>query len=159
MTAAELFDRHYDKVHAFLRGLSGSATVADDLVQETFLRLLTLRVPDDRMQEKYLLRVAYTCWTRYAKTRRPTVSLDAAPAQVVDLCPHKALEKAEDASALRQCLARMSADHRAILLLVSCMDYTFVEASEILGVPRTTLVSRHRRALQWLNANLSPTRV
>ena len=156
MTAAELFDRHYDKVHAFLRGLSGSATVADDLAQEAFLRVLTLRVPEGRMQERYLLRVAYTCWIRYLKTRRPTVSLEDIPTPAVDLCPHEALERAEDATALRRCLARMSAEHRAILLLVSCMDYTFVEASEILGVPRTTLVSRHRRALQWLRDNLKP---
>ena len=132
--------------------------MADDLAQETFLRLLKLGASDYRMPESYLLGVAYTCWTRHLKNRKPTVSLEDIPTAVFDTCPQQALEKAEDATAVRRCVARLSPEHRAIVLLVSCQDYTFVEASEILGVQRTTLASRHRRALQWLKAKLGPTR-
>ena len=156
MTVAEQFDRHYGAVHAFLSGLSGSPTVADDLAQETYLRLLKLRVPDGRATEKYALRVAYTCWTRYLKNRKPTISLEDIPTPATDTCPQQVLEKAEEVAALQRCLARMSPEHRAIVFLVWGRDYTFVEASEILGVPRRTLVSRHRRALQWLRTNLGP---
>ena len=77
-TVAELCDRHYSKVHASLGGLSGSATVADDPPQETFLRLLTLHAPNGRVQERCLLRVPYTCSTR-PKTQTSTVPLHVAP--------------------------------------------------------------------------------
>lgn len=154
VTVSDLFDLHYSEVNVFLRGLSGSAAVADDLAQETFLRVLKISGPSNRIGKTYLMRVAYTCWSRYLKQRRPTVLLDSVRSPVFDLGPHETLEKAEDASAVRRCLAHMSADHRGILLLVSCMGYTFVEASEILGVPRTTLVSRHQKALEWLKNNL-----
>ncbi len=156
---AERLDRHYSKVHAFLYGLSGSATVADDLAQETFLRLLTLRVPDGRTQEAYVLRMAHTCWTRYLKNRKPTVSLEDIPPPAIHTCPQEALEKAEDAAAVRRCLARLSPEHRAIVFLIGGLGYTFVEASGILGVPRTTLFSRNERALQRLKADLGPTMI
>jgi len=155
-TIAERLDRHYSKVHAFLYGLSGSATVADDLAQETFLRLLTLRVPDGRAQETYVLRVAHTCWSQYLKNRKPTVSLDDVAAPATHTCPQEALEKAEDAAAVRRCMARLSPEHRAIVFLIWDQDYTLVQASDILAIPRRTLVSRYRRALQCLKASLGP---
>ena len=157
MRIAELIDRNYGRVHIFLRSLSGSAVVADDLTQEAFLRLLKLRVPEGRIEESYLMRVAYTCWIRYSENLRPMVSLEDIPPVAIYDCPHEKLEGMEDALAVRRCLARMSPEHREILVVVSCLGYRFVEASEILGVPRTTLVSRHRRALQWLKACLRST--
>jgi len=155
-TIAERLDRHYSKVHAFLYGLSGSATLADDLAQETFLCLLTLRVPGGRAQERYVLRVAHTCWARYLKNRRPTVSLEDVAAPTTHTCPQEALEKAEDAAAVRRCVARLSPEHREIVFLICDQDYTFVQASDILAIPCTTLVSRHQRALQCLKASLGP---
>lgn len=38
MNSSELFLEHYDRLHRFGCSLSGNATDADDLVQETFLR-------------------------------------------------------------------------------------------------------------------------
>jgi len=63
MRIAELIDRNYGRVHIFLRSLSGSAVVADDLTQEAFLRLLKLRVSEGRMEER--LPLQQCCKTRH----------------------------------------------------------------------------------------------
>ena len=103
------------------------------------------------------MRVAYTCWTRYLKNRKPTISLEDIPTPAIHACPQEALERAEDVAAVRSCLACLSPELRAIEFLIWGLGHTFVEASEILGIPRRTLVSRHRRALRCLKANLGPT--
>jgi RNA polymerase sigma factor (sigma-70 family) len=156
MSTTELFERYYGRIHTLLRNLSGSTVVADDLAQETCLRLLTARIPEVRDQERYVLRVACSCWARYLRKQKPTIALEDIPTPVFDRCPNEALERAEDVAVVRQWLDRLPPDERAVVVLVSCLGYSFVDASAVLTVARPTLVRRHRRALQWLKMKLRP---
>lgn len=87
------------------------------------------------------------------------MSLEDILPPAIPTCFQDALEKAEGAAALRRCLARLSSEHRAIVFLIAGLGDTFVEASGILGVQRTTLVSRNKMAVQRLDADLGPTMI
>ena len=50
-----LFNRHHARVHALCYRLTGDASVADDLVQESFLRVLKYR-------KGFGARAAFTTW-------------------------------------------------------------------------------------------------
>jgi RNA polymerase sigma factor (sigma-70 family) len=156
MTRIEgIVERHYASVHRFLRALSGSVTLADDLAQETFAALARRGVSGIRQERSYVMRIAYTRWVRHLSTLSST-ECTVAQLDVPDSGPtlDEAFETAESLQLLRFYLDRMPPELRVVLILVSLMDYSFVDAAEMLEAPRTTLIGRHRRALEWLRCNM-----
>ncbi|MCK4659960.1 MAG: sigma-70 family RNA polymerase sigma factor [Phycisphaerae bacterium] len=150
-TVEDIIEQEYHSVHRFLRVLSGSQLLADDLTQETFVELMKRGTTGIRDPRNYVRRVAYTRWARYLSTRSPSAD-HLADFDVVDRGPsvEESCERAEALDRLRFSMLEMPPDLRAVVILVSLMDCSFVEAAEVLATPRTTLVSRHRRALEWL---------
>lgn len=58
--------------------------------------------------------------------------------------------------AVLDALARLSEDHRSVLLLVSVEDLSYAEAATVLGVPIGTVMSRLSRARQQLAEAIEP---
>jgi RNA polymerase sigma-70 factor (ECF subfamily) len=56
--------------------------------------------------------------------------------------PETALAKKDKGSALQQCLARLSADHREIIDLVYYHERSVEEVAEIVGIPEATVKTR-----------------
>jgi RNA polymerase sigma-70 factor (ECF subfamily) len=56
--------------------------------------------------------------------------------------PETTLAKKEKGSVLRQCLARLSADHREIIDLVYYHEKSVEEVAEIVGIPEATVKTR-----------------
>src|SRR4051812_43184781 len=84
-TLGVLFERHHARVHALCYRLTRSADAADDLAQETFLRVLRYR---ESFREKasfttWLYRVAYNvCHEHWARSRRDEPMHDQLPAPI-----------------------------------------------------------------------------
>ena len=117
-----LFARHHVRVYRFVLRLVGEPSRAEDLISEVFLDVW-------RQAGKFEGRSAASTWmlsiARFkalsALRRRPEEELDEETAeQIEDHAddPETTLAKKEKESALRQCLARFSADHREIVDLV-----------------------------------------
>jgi RNA polymerase sigma-70 factor (ECF subfamily) len=80
-----------------------------------------------------------------ALRRRPEEELDDETAeQIEDHAddPETALAKKDKSSALRECLARLSADHREIIDLVYYHEKSVEEVAEIVGIPEATVKTR-----------------
>jgi RNA polymerase sigma-70 factor (ECF subfamily) len=80
-----------------------------------------------------------------ALRRRPEEELDEETAeQIEDHAddPETALAKKDKGSALRQCLAKLSADHREIIDLVYYHEKSVEEVAEIVGIPEATVKTR-----------------
>ena len=56
--------------------------------------------------------------------------------------PETALAKKDKGSALRQCLTKLSADHREIIDLVYYHEKSVEEVAEIVGIPEATVKTR-----------------
>lgn len=61
-----------------------------------------------------------------------------------------------DRHALQDALAKLSADHREVVILHELDGLTYEEASEVLGVPVGTVKSRLHHAFQQLRRLLAP---
>ena len=117
-----LYARHHVRVYRFVLRVARNEATAEDLISEVFLDVW-------RQAGKFEGRSAASTWmlsiARFkalsALRRRPEEELDEETAeQIEDHAddPETTLAKKKKESALRQCLARLSADHREIVDLV-----------------------------------------
>jgi RNA polymerase sigma-70 factor (ECF subfamily) len=80
-----------------------------------------------------------------ALRRRPEEELDDETAEQIEDHtddPESTLAKKEKGSVLRQCLTRLSADHREIVDLVYYHEKSVEEVAEIVGIPEATVKTR-----------------
>ena len=144
---------HLDRLYRAAWALCGSREDAEDLVQETFARLLVrprfLRRDDDLA---YLLRALRN--TFMSQKRAETRRLRAGPLpEQLDLVadpqarqPDEALE----ASELYAAVAALSDDFRDVLVAVDVAGLSYKEAAHALRIREGTVMSRLYRARQQM---------
>lgn len=164
----DLFDRYYERVHAFARR-SVDANVAEDVTQEAFTRLLQHpRLEEMEISISYLLRVVQNLlrrrYTRTAKLRT-ILERELAPRErrrrermaMMDDPPEPGLLLRE--VRLEEALGRLSSDERDTIRLVVCEGLSYAEAARSLGVSVTTVNNWRHRGLQKLRRFIRDGRV
>jgi RNA polymerase sigma-70 factor (ECF subfamily) len=148
LRAAALGD-HLDRLYRAAWALCGSREDADDLVQETFVRVLAKprRIEgDDPMP--YLLRVLRNTFfsTLRARGRRPkTAPLE--PDEAMAVAPESASPAAIVATReVFAAIAALSDEQRDVLVAVDVAGLSYEETAEALDVPLGTVMSRLYRA-------------
>lgn len=149
---ARAVDLHKDALVNYLSLLCGCRSRAEDLAQETFLRLY-LHV--DRYQERgrlrsYLFRIATNlARSEQRRARRQqllarALGLTGEPALPLD--PYAALIEREELRALWRSLGRLPLRLRAPLLLFEVEGLSYPEIAQALGCSEGTVKSRLSRA-------------
>ena len=151
----QLVEDHYQVLYRFAFRLSGSASEAEDLTQETFCKaqksLAQLR--DGSRSKAWLfsiLRNAYLHKLRSAK-RHQTLTPDALaelPERLPDPLPEIEPGQLQDA------LNELPEDFRMPLLLFYFEDFSYRDIAEQLQVPLGTVMSRLARAKAHLRGRL-----
>ena len=139
---------HIDRLYRAARSLCGSREEAEDLVQETFIRVLRkpriLRSEDDL---GYLLRVLRNTFisTRRTAARRPQAG---APPEALELIedpravqPDQVLEAGEVYAAI----AALPPDFRDAVVAIDVMGLAYREAARALRVREATITTRLHR--------------
>jgi RNA polymerase sigma-70 factor (ECF subfamily) len=147
-----LFRRHWRPAHRTAYLIVHDATAAEDIAQEAFLAALRSLDRFDRRRPfgPWLNRIVVNRaidWTR-ARTLRREVADDAlagAPA------PAARPPYSDDVMAA---LAGLSPEHRAVVVLRYALEFTPGEIADLLELPRGTVNSRLRRALDVLGVDL-----
>ena len=141
---------HFDRLYRAAWGLCGSREDAEDLVQDTYARVLArpriVRGDDDI---GYLLRVLRNTFISQRRTaaRRPQPA--SIPADELDMPDPRGGERPEEAAGARQVFAAISAlpeDYRDALIAVDVVGLSYAEAARSLRVREGTLTSRLYRA-------------
>jgi RNA polymerase sigma-70 factor, ECF subfamily len=141
---------HIDRLYRAACALTGSRLAADDLVQETYARVLSkprlLKNDDD---VGYLVRTMRNIFLdqRRQAARRATDPVDPEDLERVErhgTGPAEAVEQRE----LLDFIAALPADFRDVLVAVDVAGLSYKEASGALGVPEGTVMSRLYRARQ-----------
>lgn len=162
-----LFARHHLRLYGFLARLTGDRAMAEDLVQEVFLRVLRARARyhGDGSFMAWLFRIARNLAAGHRASRRDTLSLeDAGDAGAVELDPIGAMDTAEDLARLERALVALAPQHREVLLLRGVEDLSHREVGEVLGCTEGAARVRVHRALTalrhtWIAQNGGPARV
>ena len=140
---------HVDRLFRAAWALSGSRTDAEDLVQETFARVLAkprrIRNDDDL---GYLLRVLRNTFisSRRAAAKRPVPGAVAEDFEPVDPSPARRPEQAVEAREVFAAIAELPEGFRDVVLAVDVAGLSYAEAGELLGAKEATITSRLSRA-------------
>jgi RNA polymerase sigma-70 factor, ECF subfamily len=149
----QLFHAHWPRAYRAAYLIVHDAAAAEDIAQESFIAAVRAIDRFDRRRPfgPWLHRIVANRaidWAR-ARTARAEVELGEPPAAAVDGHPD-----AGDAMPIAAGLLELSPEHRAVIVLRYLLDYTPGEIAGLLELPRGTVNSRLRRALDQLGARL-----
>lgn len=154
-----LFERHKDKVFSIALRYSGDEAVAQDIAQETFLKLFvglrSFRGESSFGSWLYRL-VVNSCLDQKRKTRRLLPLLDEALAilRAPDISAFDEVARAELSNRLQAGVASLPDEQRILLVLRYTQSLTYDEIAEILGTSSGTIASRLNRIHKTLERRL-----
>jgi RNA polymerase sigma-70 factor (ECF subfamily) len=140
------------RLRRYARALTGNREAADDLTQDTLERAWTKRVlwrPGTDLRA-WMFTVMHNVFVNGTRRSRATVSLDDMPVEDVGAAAATSVETGVVLAELSRALALLPEEQREVLLLVGLEQFSYAEASEVLGVPIGTVMSRLSRARERL---------
>lgn len=139
------------RLRRYARALTHDPSWADDLVQDTLERALQRRwlFRINTNLTAWLFTMLYRLYLNEAPRRRMAmVPIEEAPEQVAPGDPAQQID-------LQRALARLSPEHRAVIVLTGLEQLSYQEVAEVLGVPVGTVMSRLARAREQLRKLLT----
>lgn len=151
--------QHADRLYRAAWALCGSPVDAEDLVQETFARVLArprmLRGGDD--PHAYLMRAlrnTFLTQRRYVSRRPQPLSVPVDELDPVDPRTGDRPEQAVEAREVIGMIASLPEHHRLALVAVDIMGLSYREAGRALGTREATIATRVFRARARIAAEL-----
>jgi RNA polymerase sigma-70 factor, ECF subfamily len=137
------------RLRRFARGLAGSASEADDLVQAACERALARahQFQEGTRFDSWMFRIVQTIWIDQLRAR--DVRKESGDVEDERLGSDAAVRSVEARLALaevRRAVDRLPVDQRSVLMLVTVEGLSYKEAAEVAGVPVGTIMSRLARA-------------
>ena len=154
----ELYERHHASVYSFLRRSSCNPTLAEDLTQEAFLRVLRYRssFQSGSAFKPWLFTIVRNLLLDHRGRQNLETGTESDYLQAPDsgASPERALDAKTELSRVASALARLSIDQRHVLLLARFHDLSYREIGEILDCTEGAVKARIYRALQTLSHQL-----
>jgi RNA polymerase sigma-70 factor, ECF subfamily len=148
---------HVDRLYRAAYLFCGSRQEAEDLVQDTFEKVLRrprfLRRDEDLA---YLLRVLRNTWVSSIRAKRDVVVTPLG--DVVDLieAPHDPIDRKLQSDALLEALNELSPPLREAVIAVDVVGLSYREAAQALGTKDGTIMSRLHRGRARIAARIAP---
>jgi RNA polymerase sigma-70 factor (ECF subfamily) len=166
-----LVDAYWQRLFGYALRATGNNDLAQDLVQETFLRIVQRldRYDDQGKFEAWLFRILVNLVrdNGRAQSRHPTQSTvvdnNGQSGDMTDdmahvgPAPHEPVHDKEQVDQLQAALRKLSETDRQILLLRHFADMPFKEIAHTLNCPIGTVLARAHRALAKLRTIMEVT--
>jgi RNA polymerase sigma-70 factor (ECF subfamily) len=142
------FQKLYPSLFRYLHRLTGDADVAEDIAQESFVRLLKQNLPDAEVRP-WLFTVAMNLVRDHArKTDRRQRLLTGAPLLVTPgSLPDEDVERGERVARVRNVLERLPIRDRQLLLMRE-EGFKYEEIAAVIGVAPASVGTLIARALK-----------
>jgi RNA polymerase sigma-70 factor, ECF subfamily len=164
---AELVDMYKDKMYHLGYRMLGQAHEAEDLVQDTFLRVYTNleRYDENQKFSTWIYRIATNLSIDRLRKRKASYSLDAEMpdgegADWYSLLPSDS-ETPEDEAVLsetqeliRKAIDTLPEKYKSVVVLRYLHDLSLQEISDVLHMPVTTVKTRVHRGREFLRKKL-----
>jgi RNA polymerase sigma-70 factor, ECF subfamily len=134
-------------MRAFAVSLCGNFATADDLVQDSLLKAWGHAAsfqPGTNLRAWLFTIVRNTFYSLYRKRSREVQDSDGEYAERLSVAPTQ--EAAIELAEFRRALAKLSDEHREVLVMVGASGMSYEEVAEICGVAVGTVKSRVNRA-------------
>jgi RNA polymerase sigma-70 factor, ECF subfamily len=160
---AALFEAHRDRVYSIALRFSGDPTVALDITQETFLKLLS-KIREFRGEasfESWLYRmVVNSCLDHRRAGRRWSPMLDGwlGALRASGEGVLQQLLRSEVQESVQQVVAKLPPELRIVVILRYTEQLSYEEIAGLLGCPPGTVASRLNRAHKLLERRLAGLR-
>jgi len=151
--------QHIDRLYRAAWALCGSREDAEDLVQETFARVLSRpRVLHGDDELYYLMRVLRNTFLTGRRTagRRPVTVATLEDVAVADPQPMAQPERALEMQEVYATIADLPEDFRLTLVAVDVLGLSYREAAKALHVREATITTRLFRARKQVAKRLTP---
>jgi RNA polymerase sigma factor (sigma-70 family) len=150
-----LFDRHQRSLFDFFFRMTGRRTVADDLVQDVFFRILKYRKTfrDESWFKAWMFHIARNARFDYYRSHRGEANLEddyADGLQSSSPLPGQQLEHQQQAQLLASAMFKLSPDKREVLILSRYQDLKYEQIAELMSCEVGTVKTRVHRALREL---------
>ena len=170
-----LMDRHQERVFSYLRGMVKDREVANDLFQDTFLRVISALNKDRGSYAKqgkflgWMLRIARNAALDHLRARRKWRDLGPPDAEEDTIWWERlpdegasALEQvefSEQVDVLQTCIDQLPPEQREVVLLRHQSDLTFREIADLTDCSINTALGRMRYALINLRRMMEASRM
>ena len=154
----ELFDKYYDRVYAFARKSAGP-TVAEDVAQEVFVRLMQHpRLEELTISISYLLKIAHNLLRRRHTrgTRLREILDDEVRPREINRMSFTHASQARDGRGelVAEALNQLSSEEQDAIRMIVCEGRSYAHAANSLGVSVTTINNWKHRGLKKLRGHV-----
>ncbi len=151
-----IITEYRDLLFPIAYNLLGSVSDAEDLVQETMLKWLSMDGQNIKDERAYLVRMLVNKCLNFLRDRKKEDVTDVAtyyPDVLVDQLPLRIEQESSMSLGVQALLARLSPVERAVFLLKEVFGFSHKEIAEILDISEANCRQLLRRARQHLHGD------
>ena len=150
-----LVGQHQTRLTALALFITGSATAAQDVVQETFVRAIRARISNYTGTVRgFLGTIAYRLALKEVNRERRQVEVDARNLNDPGQNPLEDVLSDERDRLVAETIGQLEAEHREVLTPRFYGEYSYEEIAKLLNVPLGTVKSRIFYAVKNCRENL-----
>lgn len=154
------FDEHRDALFGYLARQFGNTSLAEDIVQETWLRIASQRVAEGIGNPRaYLFRIATNIGTDHQRHQNMGIeipgdeqTLEQVPSMTCD--PARSIEAHSELQHLLAIVDSLPPRCREVFMLCRVQGLSHAEVAERLGISKSTVVGQMVKAIARLEEGL-----
>jgi len=156
----EIHDQYYPRVRGFILGLVRDESLADDLVQETFIRIQQNqdRLRDPSKLSSWIFRIAYNLCQDHFRKRKESSLDENGIKEKTDGSEEVGIQKEMEQRQMGECVQDkvnlLPEPLRAVIILFDTLDLSHQEIAESLGITVENVKVRLHRARRKLKTIL-----
>ena len=156
----EIYNEYYGKVRKFILALVKDEWVADDLIQETFVRIQENldSIRDPSRISSWIFRIAYNLCQDHFRQSRKSKNKESISQEKMGIFEEASVQKELEQRQMGQCVQNhmnlLPESLRTAIILYDIMDFNHQEIAEILGITIENTKVRLHRARKRLKAIL-----
>lgn len=165
----DLVDMYKDKIYHLAYRMLNYSIEAEDVVQDTFLRVyLNLdRYDENQKFSTWIYRIATNLCIDRLRKRKPSYSLDAEMPESEGAdwytllpanqgTPEQEVVLSETQEQIRKAISTLPEKYKSVVILRYLHDMSLQEISDVLNMPVTTVKTRVHRGREYLRKKLEP---
>jgi RNA polymerase sigma-70 factor (ECF subfamily) len=148
----KIYDQYYNAVRKFILAYTKDEWVADDLIQETFIKVQKnlKSVKDPAKLSSWIFRIAHNlCHDHYRQAKRSSLNQRNIQQEIVsfkEAVAQKELEQQQMGECVQDKMDLLPPDYRSVLILSDIMAFSHKEIAEILEISVSNVKVRIHRA-------------